>query len=275
MALAGLVKTVHKAAFVVNDNSTTILTGIGVVGTISTAYLTGRATFKAARLIQAEEEKLQEEHINPPVGTGLPREKKFKVELTRFEKVRLVWRYYIPPFGLCVTTITCIIVANKIASKKIAALTVASTISERALQEYKAKVEEKLTDRQATTIRDEIAQDRVNKHPINSKEVIIAGTGEVLCFDMTTGRYFMSTVEEIKRAENKINHQLINFMSASLSEFYDEVGLPPTSYSDNVGWNMNNRIEVQFSAVMSPDDRPCMAVDFVYPPIHDYNRIYD
>jgi hypothetical protein len=105
--------------------------------------------------------------------------------------------------------------------------------------------------------------------------VILAGTGEVLCYDMTTGRYFMSTVEEIKRAENKINHDLIHYMSASLSEFYDEIGLPPTSFSDSVGWNANNHIEVQFSTVMSTDQRPCIAIDFLKPPITNYEKAWD
>ena len=266
MVLTGLAQTIQKAKFLLNDNSTTILTGMGVVGTVSTAYLTGRSTFKAAQLIQKEEDKLEVlengEHPNHP-------------ELTRFQKVKLVWQLYIPPGAICVTTITCIIFANKIASKKIAALTVASGISERALQEYKAKVEEKLTKRQSTDIRDEIAQDRVNKHPVGSREVILAGTGEVLCYDMASGRYFQSTVEEIKRAENKINHQLNNFMSASASEFYDELGLPPTTYTDSVGWNADHHIEVQLSSVLSTDNRPCLAIDFVHPPFADYHRHYD
>jgi Family of unknown function (DUF6353) len=269
MLFAGLAQTIQKAKFLVNDNSTAVLTGIGVVGTISTAYLTGRATFKAAEIIEKKEKEFAEKSVK---DVALEGERASDHKLTRFDKVRLVWHFYIPPGAVCATTVTCIIVANKIASKKIAALTVASGISERAFQEYKAKVEEKLTQRQATNIRDEVAQDRVNKHPINSREVILAGTGEVLCFDMTTGRYFQSSVEEIKRAENHVNYQLNNFMYVSLSEFYDEIGLPPTSFSDQVGWNANHPVKVVISTVMSPDNRPCIAVDFEHPPITDYNR---
>ena len=35
-------------------NSTTILTGMGVTGVVTTAYLTGRASFKAAQIIEKE-----------------------------------------------------------------------------------------------------------------------------------------------------------------------------------------------------------------------------
>lgn len=257
--LTGLLRQVHRVKFILNENSTTILTGVGVAGTVGTAYLTGRASFKAANLIALERhqiETVEEETFTTPA------------------KVKLVWSLYLPPVGVGVFTITSIVMANKISSKQIAALTVASGISERAFQEYKAKVVEKLGDRQDRAVRDEIAQDRVTGQPVNSREIILAGTGEVLCYDMTTGRYFQSTVEEIKRAENKVNHDVLHYNSVSLSEFYDEIGLPPTSYTDQVGWNMDNPIEVTFSTTMSSDGRPCIAIDFVKQPITGYDKIY-
>lgn len=266
--LTGLILKARHVKFLVNDNSTTILAGMGVAGTVTTAYLTGRASFKAAQLIEKEKQELKVEDSDNGAIVELK-------ERTTLSKIRLVWRLYIPPAGVCAVTVASIIVGSKISSKKIAALTVASVTSERALKEYKSKVIEKIGDRENTKIRDDIAQDRVNKNPVNPREVIIAGTGEVLCYDMVTGRYFQSTVEEIKRAENKINHELVNFMSASLSSFYDEIGLPATNYTDSVGWNMNNRMEVVFSTVMSSDQRPCIAIDFVSPPVADYNRHYD
>jgi Family of unknown function (DUF6353) len=269
--LIGLTGLVRRAKYLVNDNSTTILTGMGVTGTVTTAYLSGRASFKAAQLL--EQDKGVREELLSEAGNGngtviVP-------DLPLHSKVRLTWRLYIPAFGVGVTTITSIVMANKIASKKIAALAIASGISERALQEYKAKVVERFGERDEMKIRDELAQERVNKHPISSREVILAGTGEVLCYDQHSGRYFQSTVENIKRAENKINHDLNNFMHASLTEFYDEIGLPATSYSDSVGWNSNNQLEIAFSTVMSSNDQPCIAIDFINPPHANYRDLYD
>jgi Family of unknown function (DUF6353) len=267
--LIGLAQRLHHMKFLLNEHSPTILTGVGVVGTVSTAYLTGRATVKAVKIIE-ENSKEYDLEYNPVINETF--DVAHKVELSTSRKLRLVWKLYIPPVGMGATTISAIILANKISSKRIAALGVAAGLSERALQEYKDKVLEKIGERQNTAIHDEIAQDRVNQHPVNSREVILAGTGEVLCFDMSSGRYFQSTVEEIKRAENKINFNLVNFMHSSLSEFYDEIGLPPTSYSDTVGWNLNNKLEVRISAVLSTDNRPCLAIDFVKPPYTDYDK---
>jgi Family of unknown function (DUF6353) len=266
MILAKLAPHAHKLRYLVNENSPTILTVVGVAGTVATAYLTGRATVKATRELDLRD-RLTTEHraVHGPEDENEPD--------TKREKIEAVWKEYIPAVSVGVITVGCIIMANRISSKRIAALVVASGISERALQEYKAKVVEKFGERKHQDIHDEIAQDRVNNSPVSS-QVVVVGTGQVLCYDMSTGRYFQSTIETIKKAENKINHDIIHFMSVSLSEFYDEIGLPPTSYSDSVGWNTDNLVEVVFSTTMSPDDRPCITIDFSRAPIAEYNKPY-
>jgi hypothetical protein len=227
------------------NHSPAILTGVGIVGTVSTAVLTGRATFKAAELI-AEEQKLAETEIRIRDRTeGIEGWEKGDLiipasTLSRTDKVKLVWRQYLPPVASGVLTITSIYMANKISSK----------------------------------IRDEVAQDRVTANPGNAREILIGG-GEVLCYDMMTGRYFNSTMETIKAAENRINYELVHHMSASLSMFYEEVGLPPTTFSDMVGWNADNRMDVQVSTVLSADNRPCLAIDFSKHPFAEYDKFYN
>jgi hypothetical protein len=253
MNLSGLSTVVEKGKYFLNENSAAILTAVGVAGTGVTAYLTGRSTIKAVKIIE------QAEHV-PDIE-----------EMTRREKIKLVWKHYIPPVISGITTVAAIIGANRLASRKIAALVTAAGISERALQEYRSKIVQRLGRNENTKIRDEIAQERVSNNPPGG-EVVLIPSGRVLCYDMTTGRYFQSTVEDIKRAENKINYEINHYMNASLSEFYDEIGLPPTAYTDSVGFNTDNMLEVQFSTVMAPDDRPCIAIDFANPPISGYHR---
>lgn len=246
----------EKIAVKMPDVSTpTLLTSFGVTGVFSTAYLASRASFKAARLID------EEQKIAPVV-------------FTKKEKVKLVWAMYLPAATVGTITITAVVLANHEASKKIAALTIASSISERAFQEYKEKVLLRVGQNKETAIRDEIAQDRVTAHPVHTREVILAGTGEVLCFDVLTGRYFQSSVQEIRQAEVKVNHDIMNHMYASLSSFYDEIGLAPTPYSDEVGWNVNDLVTVEFSTVLSTDERPCISIDFMVHPKADYTNLY-
>lgn len=258
MNLSGLI---GKVKFLLNENASTILTGVGVAGTVSTAYLSGRASFKAAEILKNVKEEVRDESGYDIVPTVLTKKETFK----------LVWRLYLPAAGTGALTITAIVTANRLDAKKIAALTVASGISARELKEYKEKVLEKLGDKQETAIRDEIAQDRVTKNPPMPNDVIM-NEGQVLCFDDWTGRYFKSTVEDIKKAENKINFSILNDGYASLSEFFEEVDLAPTSFTDMVGWEGQQRVDVKMSTTMSTDNRPCIVLNFSPAPSTEYRH---
>ena len=260
--LTSLTPHIHKVKFLLNENSTIIFTGAGVVGTVGTAILTGRASFKAAQIIENERQDQLEALKFPETDIR---------SLSKTEKVKLVWPLYLPPVAVGAATVTSIVLAHRISSKKIAAIAVASTISERALQEYKDKISEKLGVRQETAIREEIAQDNVTNNP-PSNQVVIAGSGDVLCFEPLTGRYFNSTIESIKRAENKVNYEIIHYDYCSLSHFFEEVGLRPTDYSDLVGWNVANRMEINFSTTMSEDNRPCLVIGFNNIPSMEYTK---
>lgn len=258
---------IDKAKQFTGDNSVLLLTGAGSAGVVSTAYLSHRAGFKAAEIIAREQQACYDDAERSDGLRGIH-------ILTKQDKVKLVWPLYIPPATVGVSTIAAIVFSNRVASKQIAALTIASGLSERALQEYKTKVIEKLGESKDVAVRESIAQDKVDKTPVNTREVILAGTGEVLCFDIYSGRYFQSSVEEIKKAENTINFNIINHSYASLSSFYDEIGLPPTGVSDDVGWNLDNQLVVSFTTTMSSTDKPCIAIDFAAHPQPNYNRFY-
>lgn len=247
----------------VAEHSASILTAVGMTGTVTTAVLTGRAAFKAARLIEETEEEI------------LINDKDAEISILSItERVKLTWTLFIPAVGAGATTVSAIFFANQIASKKSAALAAAYGLSDKAFQEYKDKVVEKLGEKKELAVRDELAQDRVNNSPINDRQVIIVGNGDVLCFDSLSGRYFQSTMESIKKAENTVNHDIIHHMYASLSKFYDEIGLPPTAFSDNIGWNTNNILDLSYSTTFADDGRPCLVIDFNVPPISDYGKLY-
>jgi len=251
------------ARFFAHENKSVLLTAIGVVGTVSTAVLTGRATWKAAELFQEESDEYFSD--NPDA---------VEYDLPPQEMIRLYWTLYIPPVGVGALTIASIILANRVDAQKAAALAAAYGVSERTLQEYKEKVVERLGEKKEKAIRDEIDQDRLTNNPVQDRQVIIAGNGEVLCYDNISGRYFQSSMEELRQAENKVNYELVHHNQASLSFFYDQVGLPPTRHSDEVGWNSNNLLEINYSTQMSTDNRPCIVVDFVVGPITGYGNLY-
>lgn len=245
---------------VVSENSAAILTGMGVTGTVSTAVLTARATFKAAALI--DEETSRRSDPDYPAGA-----------MTTADKAKLVWPQYIPAVGVGAVTVGCIVAANRVSSKQAAAFAAAYGLKDKAFEDYKEKVQEKLGVKKETEVRDEIAAERVASNP--GREIVIITGADVLCYDMLSDRYFQSTIEKIKQAENTLNYEIANHDEVSLSRFYDEIGLKPTPFSDTIGWNIDRRPTLQFSTVMSPDDRPCIAIDFGCWPEPSYHKRYE
>jgi Family of unknown function (DUF6353) len=252
----------QKASVLLSENATTLLTAGGVVGTVATAILTGRATFKAAEIIREEELKL----IHPEGTTDSIAEG--TMGLSTKQRVLLVWPQYIPPVLIGGATIGSIIMANRMSAQKAAALAAAYGLAERNLSEYKDKVSEKLTGPKQQAIVDELAQDRVSK--TDGYQNIVVVEGEVLCFDEPTARYFRSTMENIKTAVNATNAEILHHDHANATFFYEEIGLPGTSWTDEVGWNNDQLLDLKYSTVLSPDGRPCIAIDFKVLPKSDY-----
>lgn len=257
-----------------SDNATTILTGVGVVGTVATAVLTAKATLKASEVL--EQAKKDWDSASMKYDLEADGHGQFP-PLTTTAKALAVWPYFIPPVIVGGATIASIVMANRMSAQRAAALAAAYGVSEGRLKEYRDKVAEKLTGPKATAITDEVAQDKVTANPPRG-EVLILAEGDVLCYDMITGRYFRSNVETIRRAENEINSELYHHDYASLAKFQDLIGLPPTQFTEQVGWNRmvmdGAQLTVIFSTTLTPDGKPCVAIDFKTPPQTDYAKLY-
>jgi len=237
------------------DNSPAILTAIGVTGVVTTAVLTGKATVKAVEL-----EFLDDYDTRDRVNRTW----------TAKERVERHWKLYIPAVGCGVLTIAAVVSSNRIGTRRAAGIAAAYTVSEKMYTEYRDKVVEKLGADKERALRDELAQDRVDRNPGGS-QIIITGT-KVLCYDSYTGRYFESSMEDLKKAQNDLNVQVINQNYASLSDLYNLLDIPKTSASDELGWTPEQLLDMKFSTVLSEDGRPCLSVDYHLDAVRDYWR---
>jgi xanthosine utilization system XapX-like protein len=237
------------------DNSPTLLSGVAVTGTLAVAYLTGKATFKASELL--EEEAARVADFEPAV----------RPSFNNKDKVKLTWTCYIPPALAVVGTVGCIVGANHINAKRMAALAAAYKISERQWNQYKDKVKEIIGDKQEGEIRTSIAQDLVDGNAIPDN-IINALGGETLCFDKWTGRYFRSDMQTIRAAENDIVKGMYRGKGdvATLADFYNNIGLPAPRCADEVGWNSDTGMELTFTSVIANGDVPCLVMDFAIEP---------
>uniref|UniRef100_A0AAU8GSJ2 Lysin B n=1 Tax=Gordonia phage Petito TaxID=3158876 RepID=A0AAU8GSJ2_9CAUD len=262
MPISDVAKNIEKFAL---TNSPAILTATAVTGSITAAVLTGQASFKAARLIaEAENERIYDGE--DAIALRGPLEAK--------EKFELVWMLYIPAVAVGVTTIGSIIMANQIGTRRTAAMAAAYSVSEKAFGEYREKIVTRFGEKKEQGVRDEIAQDRVMANPPSDKQLIMVGESEVLCYDQFSGRYFNSTMENIKQAQNELNFQIINENYASLNDFYDQLGMPTIEIGDEFGWSCDNKVDIRFSTVFSTDQRPCIAIDYTTQPHQHYSRVF-
>lgn len=253
MNWSGLVKSAQRTII---SNSPAILTAIGAVGTITTALLATRATTKY--MGQLAEEGYWD--------------RDYKFERTPKEHFQEAWKLYIPAASSAIFTVAAIICANRISSRRAAALAIAYSLSEQAFEEYRTKIAEKLGEKKERAVRDEIAQEHVQQRLADRGNLIYVGTGDVLCYDDYTGRPFSSSMEKLRRAENEINHQIIHDHYASLSDLYDKIGIPQTGISDQLGWNLDHMLELDISGTITEDGKPCLSVSYKVCPALDRFR---
>lgn len=248
----GLVNSFKKTVI---KRSPEILTGIGIAGMISAGILAVRATPKAMELIREKEDELEVEKL--PVS----------------ETVKTTWKCYIPAVTTCIFSTACLIGASSVNSKRNAALAAAYKLSEKALIDYKDAVIETIGEKKEREVQDKLAEKCIEKDPVSKSEVIITSKGTSLCYDSLAGRYFESSIEAIKRAENIINKQMLDEMYVSLNDLYDELGLDYTDLGRKLGWSVNDGlIDISFSSQISDDGRPCLVMKYSNTPKYDFDR---
>lgn len=264
MKKINLPKTIQNAQLAISKHSPEILTGLGIAGMITTTVMAVKATPKALFLIEDEKHRIKLENDDYEV----------EPELKAKEVVKITWKCYIPSAVTGIVSIACLVGASSVNVRRNAALATAYTLSESTLKEYQKKVVETIGEKKEQTVRDAIAKDKLEKNPPSNNEVFITEKGNTLCYDVISGRYFRSDIEKIRKAENQLNHQLMQEMYLSLNDFYYELGLRPTKQGNEMGWNINDGlIDLHFSTQLSDDDEPCLVIDYHVAPRYGYGDL--
>lgn len=269
MGKPNLSRAVRSVQTTVVKHSPEILTGLGVAGMITAVVMAVRATPKALSILDnaAMEDGTRlkrPEDIKKYQGGGivdLP--KRFYAK----DLVKLTWKCYIPTAATSAVSIACLVGASRVNMKRNAALATAYTLSETALREYQEKVIETIGEKKEQTVRDKVAKEQVDKNPVSNNEIIITNKGDTLFYELTSKRYFKSDIEKIRKVENILNKRLMNEMWVTLNELYYELGLSGTALGEEFGWDVDKGfIELNFSAQLTEEEQPCIAIGHMNPP---------
>lgn len=249
--ITGLLKS---GSIMLNKNAPALLTAFGAVGVVTTAVLTGKASFEAVQRINEAQFKQ-----NLDANQMVP--------LTTKEKVVLVWPLYISAVSSGALSCGAIVMSHRISSRRAAMLAAAYALNESKLSEYEDKIKEKFGIKKADETKAEIHQDRINRDYDEGRVIFSPLDGKVLIREDYTGRFFWGSRELVNKAENEINKEILDSGYLPLSAFHKAVGLEDVSLSDHVGFNQNEMLELSWDVGTTPDGSiPVHTFDYVNRP---------
>lgn len=244
------IKTMAKSVWAgAKKHSPEILIGMGIAGAASSVIFAVKATPKAMLLL---EEKRQELGVE---------------KLEAKEIIKTAAPVYIPTAVSFGVSVACIVGASSVNARRNAALTAAYTLSESTLRTYRDKVLETVGEDKEREIRQKAAIEQQQKTPEPQTLVVSGAAGQLKCFDSLSGRYFVSTKNEIDKAVNEFNRQLRDDMRISLNDWYDLIGLDTNKLGDMLGWDIERGyVETCYASRLDEDGLPCLVVNYVEPP---------
>jgi hypothetical protein len=253
----------------VADNAPTILTGVGVVGTATTAVLAGKASWQAKGRLDALRRDPVIGHITNAASTeeamtlqGVFKEHADIIQVSTTDKLKTVLPLYIPPVLVGGATIAAIVFNHKINAQRLAAVAAVYALTNDKAKDYKAKVEELLGMEKKNEIDGAIANDKLAEVSKKKPQIVMIGQDEALIFDIYSGRYFKSTVSRIDAAVNEINAEINLHTYAKLGAFWQAIGLDSALFADDMGFDMENPLEVEFTPHQNENDMPYLMMEY-------------
>ena len=245
---------------VLKRRSPEILTGLGIAGMGASVVLAISATSRAKDAL--EHEAYTRTHDGGEID--------YK-QFTFKEKAKLTWKYYIPAAISFTAGAGCVIFASRTNLKRNAALAAAYSVTETALQDYKAAAKEVLGDRKEEVVEEKAKKIAAERHDFHEGNYILSGT-QVTCYDPWSDRDFPYDLDELKRAIEDLSYQLRDEEFVTLNEFYDLANLNRTKAGEVLGWNADGGpIRPRFSTTLI-HDKPCLVLGFSRDPTDDYVR---
>lgn len=257
----GIKRSLKNFGKTLNKHSPELLTAAGIAGGVTTVVLVA----KEAPIVK---EKLDELHVELA-----ERDEELTKAQILWEETKVAVPVYAPAIITGAASVACLTGSCNISTKRTAALATAYEITATNFNEYKKKAKEVLGETKTEKLEAAIAKDKVEKNPPKSNEVILDGD-ECLFYDSLSGRYFKSTADKVRRAENKLNKQLRQEMWISLNDLYYELGIPSSKLGDEMGWNIDEEIDIYFNSIVAPGDVPCLVMEFMCKPRFDYRNLH-
>lgn len=241
-----------------SDNSPQLLLAAELCGLAATVVATYTAAPECERIIKDAKKKMRE----------IPKEHKEERRAVVKDAAKEIIPKVLPIVIAAGATSACIIGSYKATSKKIALLTTAYQLSERALDATNKKMVDILGEKKAKEVKDAIVKDRFDKNPPNEGTPIIAtGNGTCKCQDCFSGRVFETSPEKVNQAVLELSHQCIAEDYVSINDLYYLLGLKDIPAGGDFGWSSSDldgrgRLPIAFTSILGPNNEPYLCIDY-------------
>ena len=239
-------------------NSPTILTIIGSAGVAVTAAMSARDTVKAMKRIQIAEDIQKIEYIEDR-------------PLTKKQKIKIAIPCYIPTIITGLSTILCILGANKLNKDTQKSLTSAYMLLDQTYREYKNSVTELYGEEGNKNVIKHIADKKIVEMDINDEPDMD------IFFDFFSLQFFNSTLDKIREAEEAANEMLKMHGYFSLATWYSFVGADMNAADEMLGWSLGagklygyDSIKIDVEECVKEDGSKHYVIDFVDRPTDNY-----
>lgn len=229
---------------VVSDHDTVIMTAGVVAGVAGTVYLTHKAALRAHSILEEADYTSE----NP---------------LTFKDRVKLVWKVYVPPFAAAVATVTLAVSTQLINQRRQARIIEAYLMAKQAKEGFEEKTKEVVGKNKVEKIKDEIVKDKIDMDPPTKDNVELTTYGDTLCYDDYHKRYFRHDINKLKQGFNELVER---FNAGEIITYYDIFwdiyGITaPDDAADKV-WKpgFNNSPQPTYRSILAKDDTPCFAI---------------
>ena len=254
----------HQSKLFFKRNSSTILTVLGGAGVVTTSIMAVKATPKAVLLLEKAEEEKGE-------------------ELTTLEVVKAAGPVYIPTIISGVSTIACIFGANILNKRTQASLASAYALLDNSYKEYKTKLKDLYGEEAHNNVVNAIVAEKAEDMSIWTENMCMqcdlsledeSDSEPRLFYDLHSGRYFESTIEQVMAAEYHLNRNYILRGYAYLNEFYVFLGIEETDYGSVLGWAPNDDgmywIDFNHRKTVLDDGLEVYIIEMPFEPVYDF-----
>ena len=192
-----------------------------------------------------------------------------KAKTKKDKKEKLI--AYAPAIVSGLGTSACILGSHHISNKEIAALTASCAYLASNREKIESKIKEKFGQEKLQEVKKEVGKELTVTDQSSSRKGICyekTGKGNVRFLSYDQGRYFLSSLDEVQKADRMINHMCSKGIIPTWNDYYDLLGIQNTRWGEEYiipddkwgSWNIDKPVEFEYIEWNDEEGKECYII---------------